>query len=108
MVDVENDADGDGYCESVDNCPTVYNPDQEDLNGNLIGDVCEGLCGDANGDEKCNVSDAVYIINYVFSGGDEPDPFWQCDVNCDTKCNVSDAVFIINYVFNHGIAPCDC
>ena len=106
--DAENDADQDGYCESVDNCPTVFNPEQEDLNGNNIGDACEGQCGDSNSDGSCNVSDAVYIINYVFTGGDAPDPMWQADVNCDSSCNVSDAVYIINYIFTQGNAPCDC
>ena len=65
------------------------------------------ICGDANSDEIVNVSDAVYIINYVFVGGDPPDPFWSGDANCDGVCNVSDAVWIINYVFVGGNDPCD-
>jgi PKD repeat protein len=65
------------------------------------------ICGDANGDEIVNVSDAVYIINYVFVGGDPPDPIESGDANCDGVCNVSDAVWIINYVFVGGNEPCD-
>jgi PKD repeat protein len=65
------------------------------------------ICGDANSDEDVNVSDAVYIINYVFVGGDAPDPLESGDVNCDDTCNVSDAVWIINYVFVGGNEPCD-
>jgi hypothetical protein len=65
------------------------------------------ICGDANSDEDVNVSDAVYIINYVFAGGNPPDPLESGDVNCDGTCNVSDAVFIINYVFVGGNEPCD-
>jgi hypothetical protein len=66
------------------------------------------LCGDASGDTKVNVSDAVYIINYVFvPGSPGPDPFEAGDASCDTKVNVSDAVYIINYVFVPGSpAPC--
>lgn len=30
------------------------------------------MCGDANGDGDINVGDAVYIINYIFKGGDPP------------------------------------
>ena len=68
----------------------------------------EYICGDANGDEMVNVSDAVYIINYVFvSSSTPPDPIESADVNCDTNVNVSDAVFVINYVFSHGKSPCD-
>jgi hypothetical protein len=31
-----------------------------------------GLCGDSNGDCQVNISDAVYIINYVFILGSPP------------------------------------
>jgi hypothetical protein len=64
-------------------------------------------CGDANSDETVNVSDAVFIINYVFTGGAAPDPIESGDANCDSTCNVSDAVWIINYVFTGGNEPCD-
>jgi hypothetical protein len=58
-----------------------------------------------------NVSDAVYIINYVFiMGSPEPLPVKACgDANSDASVNVSDAVYIINYVFILGSpAPSDC
>jgi hypothetical protein len=64
-------------------------------------------CGDANSDGAVNVSDAVHIINYVFIGGDAPDPLESGDTNCDSSVNVSDAVWVINYVFIGGNAPCD-
>ncbi|MBD3219369.1 MAG: hypothetical protein GF310_13940 [candidate division Zixibacteria bacterium] len=65
------------------------------------------LCGDANNDEAVNVSDAVNVINYVFIGGDPPNPYEAGDTNCDGTVNVSDAVWIINYVFIGGDSPCD-
>lgn len=65
------------------------------------------VCGDVNDDRKINVSDAVYIINYVFAGGDPPVYLRTGDVNCDDSTNVSDAVWIINHVFVGGNAPCD-
>lgn len=64
-------------------------------------------CGDSNADTKVNVSDAVYIINYVFVGGPAPDPMNSAEVNCDGSVNVSDAVYIINFVFIGGHKPCD-
>jgi hypothetical protein len=67
------------------------------------------ICGDASGDEAVNVSDAVYIINYIFiSGAPAPEPLEAAEVNCDGSVNVSDAVLIINYIFAGGTAPCDC
>ncbi|MBD3217046.1 MAG: hypothetical protein GF310_02130 [candidate division Zixibacteria bacterium] len=65
------------------------------------------VCGDATIDGVVNVSDAVYIINYVFISGPAPDPIEAGDTNCDSNCNVSDAVQIINYVFIGGNTPCD-
>jgi hypothetical protein len=38
---VIGDTDGDGILDDVDNCPFNYNPDQEDADGDGIGDVCE-------------------------------------------------------------------
>jgi hypothetical protein len=40
-VVVVTDTDADSVPDSSDNCPTVYNLDQADSNGNGIGDVCE-------------------------------------------------------------------
>ncbi|MBD3218033.1 MAG: hypothetical protein GF310_07120 [candidate division Zixibacteria bacterium] len=67
----------------------------------------QAICGDANSDASVNVSDAVYIINYIFIGGAPPDPLESGEVNCDAQVNISDAVWIINYIFIGGNAPCD-
>ena len=70
---------------------------------------CQGECGDANLDIRIGVSDAVYIINYVFSGGHPPKPVLACgDANGDGRVNVADAVRLINYVFSGGNPPGDC
>lgn len=36
------DGDGDGVCDVLDNCPTVPNPDQSDVDGDSYGDACDG------------------------------------------------------------------
>jgi hypothetical protein len=67
------------------------------------------MCGDANSDLSVDVSDAVYIINYVFAGGSIPLPLESAEVNCDTLIDVSDAVYLINFAFAGGNEPChDC
>jgi hypothetical protein len=43
------DTDGDGYLDYEDNCPTVWNPDQEDADGDGIGDSCD-VCTDLDDD----------------------------------------------------------
>ena len=37
----QNDIDCDGISNDLDNCPSVSNPNQEDADGDGIGDVCE-------------------------------------------------------------------
>ena len=62
--------------------------------------------GDANNDGTINVSDAVWIINYIFVSQSHPIPeTFSGDANCDEIVNVSDAVYIINYVFVGGPPP---
>ena len=71
-----------------------------------VAELMPYVCGDADNTGGVNVSDAVYIINYVFSQGNPPDPLLSADVNCDQLVNVSDAVYVISYVFSGGAAPC--
>ncbi|MFH2056298.1 MAG: dockerin type I repeat-containing protein [bacterium] len=64
------------------------------------------LPGDANGDEIVNITDAVFLISYIFSEGPAPDPLAAGDANCDEVVNITDAVYLIEYIFNEGPAPC--
>ena len=73
------------------------------------GGSCCTKPGDANNDGSVNVGDAVYMINYVFKGGNAPDCGDEGDSNGDCSLNVGDAVFLINYIFKGGNAPdCGC
>src|SRR5918999_907547 len=49
-----SDKDGDGVPNGRDNCLKVANPDQADLDGDSIGDVCDS---DQDGDGVANTSD---------------------------------------------------
>lgn len=70
--------------------------------------------GDVNASDMLEVpaldiSDLVYLINYLFRKGPAPHPFWdQGDVNADGIVNSADIVYLINYVFRGGPPPKDC
>ena len=44
--DPDADADDDGVCGDVDNCPALANPDQADVDEDGIGDACDGCPND--------------------------------------------------------------
>jgi cysteine-rich repeat protein len=66
--------DGDNYCDDVDNCPDVFNPEQEDWDENGIGDACDQVCGDGivQPGEACDDGNLL--------AGDGCDPICQQEV----------------------------
>jgi hypothetical protein len=70
-------------------------------------DVADEACcpGDANYTGTCNVGDAVFLINYIFSGGPTPRVMNWADPNADCQVNVGDVVFLVAYIFQSGPAP---
>lgn len=49
-IDEGFDKDGDGICDSEDNCPQISNPDQADADQDGQGDVCDSCPLDAGND----------------------------------------------------------
>ena len=64
-------------------------------------------CGDADGSDVVNISDAVYLISYVFAGGAPPWPPESGDADESGIVTISDAVYLISHIFGGGPAPCD-
>lgn len=63
-------------------------------------------CGDADGSASLNISDCVYLILYIFGGGNAPLDVRNGDVNCDGITSISDAVYLLAHIFAGGAAPC--
>ncbi len=62
--------------------------------------------GDANGDWKVNVGDAVYLFSHIFHSGPKPVfPAWRADANADGNINIGDAVYLVNHIFKDGNRP---
>ncbi len=73
---------------------------------NGLGTTYCYLCGDADGSTGVNISDAVFLINYIFMGGPLPSPELAGDVDCSTQITISDVVYLISYIFVGGPEPC--
>ncbi len=50
------DADGDGFCDAIDNCPTASNPDQSNADGDAFGDAC-----DTGGSQPLFLADTPWV-----------------------------------------------
>ena len=64
------------------------------------------LCGDADGSGIITISDAVFLITYIFAGGAAPYDIAAGDADCNGVISISDAVYLINYIFGGGAPPC--
>ncbi len=58
--------------------------------------------GDLNGDGLVSVQDVVFLVNFLFKNGPEPNPPPAGDLNCDCVTTVSDIIYLINYLFRGG------
>lgn len=64
--------------------------------------------GDVNEDGIITSADIIYLVAYVFKGGNEPIPCAAVgDVNCNGVITSADILYLVGYVFKGGSAPCD-
>jgi hypothetical protein len=64
------------------------------------------FCGDCNGDSSVDISDALHLLNYLFKGGDAPEPLCRGDANCNGERDTGDIVLLLNFLFKNSFAPC--
>lgn len=124
--DTCTDGDGDGFGDpgfpantcDLDNCPLVYNPSQSDADSNGVGDACDaGCCGppirgniDFDPGDVIDISDLIYLVDWMFTGGPNPPCAEEGNVNGDVDENldIADLVHLVDYMFNGGVPPADC
>jgi hypothetical protein len=89
--------DNKGGCSWLRTVFTAYDPEYS----------C--LCGDTQLDGRVNVSDALYIVNYLFKGDvPPPDPILRGDANNNCELEIGDALRIVNWLFQGGDPPECC
>jgi hypothetical protein len=65
------------------------------------------VCGDANNDDKVNLLDIGYIINFLYRGGGMPDPWQSADADGNGNINLLDVSYIIRNLYFSG-PPLHC
>lgn len=66
----------------------------------------QAACGDLDHDGLVTMSDAVFMVNYLYNEGPVPLDESAGDINCDERTNLGDAAYLINYIFLDGRGPC--
>ena len=116
QININNfDSDGDGILSSEDNCPNVFNPYQEDLDSDEIGDTCD-ICDNANVWVQGNINgeidiDQLYSIDIfdlltlsdiITSGETQSCGYEISDVNGDDNINQLDIFQFIALIMSQG------
>jgi hypothetical protein len=97
-----------------------------DFNGDGFDDLLVGACayypetpgktfvifgsdtvnyGDANYDKIVDVSDVIFLLNYLYKSGPQPYPRLAGDANCNGEVEAGDIVLLIGYLFKEGPPP---
>jgi hypothetical protein len=68
----------------------------------LIGHIS----GDLNSDGHVDISDLVYLVDFMFQGGPAPPVMGAADMDCSGgPIDISDLVFLVDYMFLDGPVP---
>lgn len=107
-----SDVEADGIRNLSDNCPNVFNPDQDDTDGDLLGNFCDNCQEDANRDQADNDEDGIGDVcdtdddqdGVPDRDGDGTDDPCDTDVTdaCDDNCRL-----VANGDFDAGTPQAD-
>ena len=61
--------------------------------------------GDADSDLSVELTDAVFVLNYLFLAGQAPGCMDSADMDDNSAIELSDAIYVLNYLFLGGRLP---
>ena len=57
--------------------------------------------GDSNADDSMDLSDAIFLLSFLFADGDDPACLDSADANDDGTLDLSDGIMVLMYLFNN-------
>lgn len=55
-----------------------------------------------NKNGSINLTDNIYLVNYLYKEGAAPNPTWLGDATFDGVTNLADLVFLVNFGYKGG------
>jgi len=98
-IDFDAGAKPDDVAVFVRQGPTVLGPYEAPLRYPFF------LRGDANGDARIDLGDAIWSLNYQFQGAPPPGCMDAGDSNDDGKVDLADPISLLSYLFRDGAEP---
>ena len=110
--DMNPDIDDDGVLNAEDNCIDIFNPGQEDSDGDLIGDVCDpcdnlvyvmgNISGDtdSSGEPVIDLMDVLALVDYLLLGDSNECQDAVMNINGDGFINVVDVITLVQSIMN--------
>ncbi len=90
----------------MDNRGTDYE-DMSDENFTVVEPIPTPVFkrGNADGQGALNITDGIFILNFLFLGGSEPPCLDAADTDDNGNLNISDGVAVFNFLFLSGAEP---
>ena len=110
---VIRDIDQDGINDDSDNCIETYNPDQDDIDGDGMGDACD-ICDnlnvwvpgntngtvDTDGNVIVDIFDVLTLVDIVLTGDVESCGYEISDFTFDNQVNVIDVIALVQMILS--------
>jgi hypothetical protein len=61
--------------------------------------------GNGNGDGQVDLSDAVYVLSWLFSGGPVPPCLESANSNGSSVVDIGDPIYLLTFLFQGGSPP---
>ena len=71
-------------------------------------DYVAGGIEHSGGSTPVDISDLVYLVDYMFTGGPPPPVPIEADLDASGDIDISDLIYLTDYMFTGGPPPVPC